>query len=328
MNQFKNDLIKAVLKPLQSMFRFIRWIITGLFILYFLSGTYSISSNEIGTLQRFGRVIEAKVQPGIHYAFPWPIDRVSKVPIRLVNRMVIDDFYSSGSIGSKAVLFKGMTGLDSYCVTGDNNLVNVKCIIQYTITDPYDYLFRSKDSKILLRNMACNTIIHGLAGMPIDDALTRGKQAVANYIKIELQKRLDDSKSGLSVSFVELKDIKPPDRVEQYFSDVVKAKIDMEKMINNAESYKNEKIPAAKAKATRLIQEAEGYKNEIVLKAEGDTVRFEKLLSECNKKGNSARKMIYIETMKEILEKVENKHIVERNAEGNTPARLKLFNSP
>ena len=279
-------------------------------------------------LQRFGSVIDSRVQPGIHYALPWPIDRISKVPIRKINRIVIDDFYSSALSGSTAVLFKRMTGLDSYCVTGDNNLVNVTCIIQYSVKDPYNYLFRSKDSEILLRNMACNTIIHGLAGMSIDDALTRGKQAVANYIKIELQKRLDTSMSGLSISFVELKDIKPPDRVEQYFSDVVKAKIDMEKMVNDAESYKNEQMPAAKAKANRLIQEAEGYKKKIVLKAEGDTARFEKLLSEFNKKGDSARKMIYIETMKEILENVDNKHIVERNSEGNTPARLKLFKSP
>ncbi|MBC2715184.1 MAG: FtsH protease activity modulator HflK [Desulfobacteraceae bacterium] len=328
MTQFENGLLYTIRKTGLPLIKFIRWIIAALFILYLLSGSYSISSNEIGILQRFGKVIDDKVQPGIHYAFPWPIDCVTKVPIRVVKRIVIDDFYSTNASGGNAIIFANMTNLDSYCVTGDNNLVNVTCVIQYTIINPFNYLFRARDPEIMLRSMASNTIIHCLAGMPIDETMTRGKQAIANYIKTELQKRLDDSHSGLSVSFVELKDIKPPDRVEQYFSDVVKANIDREKMINNAESYKNEKIPAAKAEATRLLQEAEGYKKEIVLRAEGDAQRFEKLLVHRVKKGDSTRKMIYIETMKEVLEKVEKKYIVVPKSDGDPPARLKIFNSP
>ncbi len=324
----KKNFSEIIIHEASLLIRFIRWLIASLFILYLSSGFYSISSNEIGILQRFGKVIDDKVQPGIHYAVPWPVDRVTRVAIIFVSRIVIDDFYSASTQDSKAKIFSSLTGLDSYCITGDNNLVNVASIIQYTITNPFNYLFRSKDSEILLRSMAANTIIHCLASMPIDETLTRGKQAIAIYIKTELQKRLDNSESGLRVSFVELKDIKPPDRVERYFSDVVKARIDREKMINNAESYRNEKIPEAKANATRLLQESAGYKKEVVLRAEGEACRFKKMLAQRHKKGDSIRKIIYIETMKEILKNVEKKHIVSRNSKGETPARLKLFNTP
>ena len=310
------------------MVSFLRWILLCLIILYLFSGIYSISSNEIGILQRFGKVIDDKVQPGIHYAFPWPIDQVTNVPIRMVKRVLIDDFYSASDPESIARVFSGMTGLDSYCVTGDNNLLNAKYVIQFNITNPFDYLFQVKDPNIMLRSMACTTIIHCLSKMPIDEALTRGKQEIANYIKFELQKRLDDSQSGLSVSFVEIRDIKPPDRVEEFFSDVVKAKIDREKMINEAKSYRNEKIPAAKADATRILQKGEAYKKEVVLKAEGEVDRFKKILERVREKGDSARNIIYIETMKDIMRKVGKKHIMVRDKKGGVPARLRLYYPP
>ena len=177
----------------------------------------------------------------------------------------------------------------------------------------------------MIRSMACNTIIHCLSRMPIDETLTRGKQEIANYIKIELQKRLDNSESGLSISFVELRDIKPPDRVQQFFSDVVKSRIDQEKMINEAESYRNEKLPAAKADAARIFQEASAYKTGVVLRAEGEADRFKRLLERVREKGDSARRMIYIETMKDIMSKVGKKHIMVRDKKGDVPARLRLY---
>ena len=325
----KDNRIKVTLRDIfRHMLSYLRWIFLCLIILYLFSGIYSISSNEIGVLQRCGKVLDDRVQPGIHYVLPWPVNQVTKVPVRMVKRILIDDFYSTADVESIARVFSGMTGLGSYCATGDNNLVNVICVIQYNITDPFNYLFMVTQSDIMLRSMACNTIIHCLSQMLIDEALTRGKQKIANYIKVELQKRLDDAKVGLSISFVELREIKPPDRVEQFFSDVVKAKIDREKMINEAESYRNEKIPAAKADANRILQEAEAYKKKVVLRAEGEADRFKRLLRQVREKGDSGRNVIYMEHIKDILKKVERKHIMVRDGKGKIPVRLKLYSPP
>jgi len=308
---------------------FSRWVLLCLMLLYFFSGVYSISSNEVGIVQRFGKIMNARVQPGIHYCIPWPVDRVTKIPVKTINRIQIDDFDSldEGRPGSMALVFSNMTGLDSYCVTGDNNLVNVRCIIQYTITDPFKYIFRVKSPDIVLRNTASNTIIRCLARIPIDDMLTHGKQKIATFIKIELQKKLDLSQCGLSVSFVELSSIKPPYRVEGFFSDVVKADIDKAKVINEAESYRNEKLPAAQAGVTKMLQEAGAYKTEVVMRAEGDADRFEKLLKHAKKKGGPSRTILYIETMQSILQKVGKKHFVDHDKTGDPPAHLRLYPS-
>ena len=96
-------------------------------------------------------------------------------------------------------------------------------------------------------------------------------------------------------------------------------------MTNEAESYYNDKNLAAKANSTRIVQEAEAYKKEVVLKAEGETERFLKLLEGLKEKGDSSRKIIYIETIKNVLEKVGKKHIIGRSKADKEAVRLKLF---
>ena len=302
-----NSSIKAIFRQtFKRTFSFIRWICFLLFILYFLSGTYSISSNQIGILQRFGKVVEDKIQPGIHYGFPWPIDRVSRVPVKIIKRIQVDDFYTA----------------NSYCITGDNNLINIQCTIQYTIIHPFNYLFRVVNAEVMLDNITNNTIIKCLSSMPIDHAMTIGKQAIAANIKLNLQTRLDVVQSGLGISFVELRDIKPPAQVRRFFSDVVKAKIDRKNLINKAETYHNKEVPRAKADTTMMIEQSQAYKTQVVLEAEGVTARF---LKQVEQKGQFAKNMIYINTLREILQKVGKKHIIMTN-KGEKPVKLKLFN--
>ncbi len=307
---------------------FFRFVLVCLIVLYLLSGVFSISSNEIGVHQRFGRIINDKVQPGIHYKLPWPVDKIIKIPVREVKRMVIDDFSISFDRElfpkSSAINFRYMTGLDSYCITGDNNLATIRCVIQYTISNPYEYLFCIKDPDIMLRSLACKTIIHSMARMPIDDILTKGKQSMASYIMFELQRRLDRLKTGINISFVEINNISPPVRVERYFSDVIKASIDREKNINEAESYRNEILPEAKAEAMERIEKAKSYKKEVILMAEGRTERFNKLLERAGERGSSAREYLYIESMKETMENVGSKHIIGNNGDGKPAVKIKI----
>lgn len=128
------------------------------------------------------------------------------------------------------------------------------CVIPYNIFEPVKYKFHVSNPESMLKNMACNTIIHSMASIPIDEALTRGKEEMVYQVKSALQKRLDMADTGVSVSFVEISSIKPPDLVQEAFSDVVRANIDRGKMINDAEAYRNEKIPAANADTARIMR--------------------------------------------------------------------------
>jgi membrane protease subunit HflK len=326
---------KAVPQQLRSAARTVLnlflWILGILLVIYLFSGTYSIANNEVGVLQRFGKIIDPNVRPGIHLALPWPIDRVNKVPMPKVERIHIQDFSQNFTFGVEGLSFTSLTGLGTYGITGDNNLVNLECVLQYEVSDPVAYLFNLGDSvqtverstKRFLTEMACNTILHCLSEMGVDEALTNWERIVF-YVKEELQRRLDDLESGLDVTFVEIKELRPPARVQEYFTDVVTATIDKKRAIKEAETYYEVEKSAAKGRAARLLAEGEAYYNERVQKAQGEAERFLKLHSEYRKDRELTRYRLYMESIQEILAAVERSYIMDTTTAGK-PALIKLL---
>ncbi len=311
-------------EALRQTSKFGGWIFIALAQIYLASGIYIISQNQVGVLERCGKVVNRSVQPGIHYALPWPIYKVNKVPIKIMRRISIEDFHDSSYGDTTAGIFYSLTGLSSYCITGDNNLVNLVCVIQYNITDPLAYLFGIKENERVLHEIAASSIIHVLAGKEIDKALTHGKFEIQNEIHKEIKNRLEDLESGITVSFIEAKSIQPPSRVQQAFEDVINSKIDKKKMINQAESYQNQKIPDAHARATSILERANGYYNRIIAEAEGETSRFSAVYTQYQKAHDVTRTRIYLETLDKILSKVDKKYLIDKDKKGEAP-RLKLF---
>jgi len=324
-NNMEHRLYSSIIGSLRSSKRFIYYVILILAVLYLLSGVYSVSQNEIGVLQRFGRVINKGVMPGIHTAFPWPIDKVDKVPVRIMKRISIDDFSQEYSPGSIPALFYEFTGLSSYCITGDNNIVNFSCALQYSIADPVRYLFYIRNSENVLHSVISNAIIHCLSRLPVDEVLTYGKREIEIYIKNRVQEVLNNINCGLNISFVELKKVSPPAEVQKYFDDVINSKIDKKKVISKAESYWNEKMPEVSAQANQMIEEARSYKNEVIAKAEGDSQRFLDILNRYKKSKGLTRKRFYLECIKEALYGVDEVYVIS-SKDGKVPAKIKLFN--
>lgn len=283
------------------------WILAGLAVVFVASGIFSISPSEVGVVLRFGRIIEQSVGPGIHYALPWPVDRVYRVPVRNVMRLSVDDFHEN-SDSARGIL--AYTGLASYLLSGDNNVVTVSCVLQYSIQNPAKYLFALDNSERTLRSLACNTLIHALAVLPVSDILTTGKTNIQRYVEVELQNRLDELDSGLVITFVELQDVRPPAQVQDYFNDVINAKIDCDKLVNNAISYRNENIPRAKAEAERAFRNAEAYRQRVVARAEGDTQRFLSQHMEYRRAPKVTRRRLHFELMEEILPKMRQRCLV------------------
>lgn len=311
-------------ETLRSLNKFVYSVIIILLVLYLSSGIYSVSQNEIGVLQRFGKVIDDRVMPGIHFSFPWPIDKVDKIPIKIVKRISIDDFSKNDDYDSLSREFYNMTGLASYCITGDNNIVNISCGLQYSISEPIKFLFRIKDSENILYQIACNTIIHCLSSLPVDNVLTYGKREIEANIKSMIQERLDKVDCGLDITFVELKGVSPPGRVQRYFDDVINSKIDKNKLISQAESYRNENIPKANALANQMLEKALSYRQKVILTSEGDAERFLNILDGYKGAEEVTRGRLYLESIKEILSNIDQIYLVSRG-DKKAPSKIKLF---
>jgi modulator of FtsH protease HflK len=310
--------------------RFLNWILLALLAIYLLSGIYSVSPNEVGVHLRFGEIKNANVPSGIHYRLPWPVDRVHLIPVHQVQRIPVTDFGTipddiKGETGWEA-FFRPTSGLRTgYALTGDNNLVNLDCIVQYRVGDPALYLFRFRDKQVekLLTNAACSTIIKCMASRSVDLVLTTGKKSIEMEIKKELATILDETECGLGIAFVELKQVKAPEKVKKYFDDVINASIDKTKTINQAESYSNEQIPAARARAYRMIEDSEAYRNRVVSEAQGNTARFLDLLGEYVKSKNVTRRRLLIDTMRDIFVNIGKTYLIA--PQGDKPTKLKIL---
>ena len=141
--------------------------------------------------------------------------------------------------------------------------------------------------------------------MTIDELLTVGREKLQVDTQAFLQRLLDNYQTGFLVTEVRLQVADPPEQVKDAFHEVVRAREDRERLINQAQGYREDVIPKARGKAEQMLREAEAYKEERVLRAQGDASRFLKLMTEYQKAKNVTRSRLYLESIERVLKNVK-----------------------
>jgi len=285
--------------------------IIGIIVLWIVSGIYIVDANEQGVVRRFGKLSRI-TSPGINIHMPYPIESVETPKITEVKRIEI----GFRTIDSGPPARYQQVPHESLMLTGDENIVNLDAIVQFKIKDAVDYLFNVRDPYSTVKMIAEASLRQVIGAHKIDEALTEGKFVIQEESMKLMQDILDSYKSGILVIAVQLQDVHPPEEVVDAFRDVASAKEDKNKLINQAEAYKNDIIPKTRGNAERLVREAEAFKQERIKKAQGDTENFLLVLNEYKNAKSITEKRIYIETMEKILPGLK-KYIVKTDDKGN-----------
>src|SRR5579885_118129 len=106
--------------------------------LWVLTGVYLVAPDQQAVVTRFGAVVEPRVMPGLHVSLPWPIDRVAKLKVRQLQRLVIGGDLPDSVLGRTQPLA-------AQFLTGDQNIINMRVVVQYSVAVPADYLFRHQE---------------------------------------------------------------------------------------------------------------------------------------------------------------------------------------
>ena len=284
-------------------------------VLWLLTGIYVVGPDEVGVVQTFGKYSRA-AQSGLNYHFPYPIETVKTPKVTEVKRIEIG-FRSVGKNQYQTV------ERESLMLTGDENIVDAEMIVQYKIKDPEAYLFNFIKPELTVREASEASLRTVVGRHNIDEALTSGKFMIQEETKELVQSILDKYKTGIIVVAVQLQDVSPPQQVIAAFKDVASAKEDKNKMVNQAEGYRNDLIPKARGEAQSMIREAEGYKKARIARAEGDVAKFSAVLKEYRKAKGVTETRMYLETIEEILPNKE-KIIVPDAKSGNLINLLNL----
>jgi membrane protease subunit HflK len=197
------------------------------------------------------------------------------------------------------------TGLrESSMLTEDENIVDIKFVVQYRLKDAREYLFESRDPDGAVVKAAETAVREVVGKMKMDAALVEERDQIAPRVRQLMQTILDRYKVGIAVESVNLQLVRPPEQVQAAFDDVLKAGQERNRAKDEAQAYANDVVPRARGAASRLNEEAEGYRSRIVAQAEGDAQRFRSILAEYQKAPQVTRDRMYVDTMKEVFSSV------------------------
>ena len=256
-------------------------------VLWLLTGVYIVGPDEVGVVQTFGKYSRA-AQSGLNYHFPYPIETISTPKVTEVKRIEIG-FRTVGNKQYQTV------ERESLMLTGDENIVDAEMIVQYRIKDPVAYTFNFIEPELTVREASEASLRTVVGRHNIDEALTSGKFMIQEETKELVQSILDKYSTGILVVAVQLQDVSPPEQVIAAFKDVASAKEDKNRMVNQAEGYRNDVIPKARGEAQAKIREAEGYKQARIARAEGDVAKFSAILKEYRIAKGVTETIIYLE---------------------------------
>ncbi|MDX1341294.1 FtsH protease activity modulator HflK [Reinekea sp. G2M2-21] len=241
---------------------------------------YTVDESERAVVLRLGKFYSVE-NPGLQMKIPF-IDRIAdKVNVTQVREH----------------------SLKNSMLTADENIVEVSMTVEYRAADAKAYVLNVRDPQSTIAHAAESALRHVVGSARLEQILTVGRDQVQALVKERLQTYLDNYDVGIQLAQLKITDAAPPSAVQDAFDDVIKAREDQQRLVNEAQAYANQIVPVAQGQAQRQLAEAEAYRQEVVAKATGESDRFSALLAEYEKAPDITRQRLYLNTIEEIYAK-------------------------
>jgi membrane protease subunit HflK len=229
-NQNNNPDLDDILKTIRDRFkkfypsgpngnRFLLLIVFIIFVIWLLSGFYSVGTQQQGVVLRFGDYLRT-TQPGLHYHLPSPIEQVLLPQVTSVNRIDIGFRALDGNSNARRDVSS-----ESKMITGDENIVDIDFRVMWKISMAENFLFNLQDPEETIK-VAAESVMRGIIGQTkIESALTDAKESIQSEARTKLQELVDDYGAGIEIRDVQLLSVNPPSEdVIDAFNDVQRAR--------------------------------------------------------------------------------------------------------
>ncbi|MDT8321069.1 MAG: FtsH protease activity modulator HflK [Xanthomonadales bacterium] len=253
-----------------------------------------IDEAEQGVVLRFG-AYNRTLGPGINFTLPRPFETMTAVNVSSVRSL--ED--------------------RGHMLTEDENLVEFNYKVQYRISAAQDFLFNVRGPEMTVVQ-AAESALRESVGTNRLDAILEGVQRDAVRIETRriLQETMDRYQAGIMITEFNLVDVQVPAQVREAYSDVIRAREDRERFIEEAQVHANSVVPDARGQAARIMQEAEGYRAATIALADGEANRFRLLFDEYQKAPDITRKRLYLQTMENVFAR-SKKVLIDADQSGN-----------
>jgi len=257
------------------------------------SGFFIVQEGQQGVITSFGKYSKT-VEAGFQWRLPFPFQQHEIVSVTRLQQI---------EVGRTNIV--AATGLrDSSMLTEDENIVDIRFTVQFTIKDARDFLYENRDPEQAVMLAAESAVREIVGKSTMDSVLYEQRDAIAAELVKSVQAQLDRLKAGIQIKNVNVQSVQPPEQVQAAFEDAFKAGQNKEQTKNEAQAYANEVIPRSQGEAAKLREQAEGYKARVVATAEGDAQRFKSVLAEYQKAPQVTRDRLYIDAMQQVYTNV------------------------
>lgn len=210
-----------------------------------------IPQSEVGLVERLGKY-EKTLQAGLNMVFPF-LDRVAyRVSLR-TQRLDSDP---------------------QPVITADNVSMMIDTVTFYKVSDPIKSTYEIDNLHLAIQAITNTTLRDVIGSMELDATLS-SRDDINQRLRAELDKATDVW--GVKIERVEVKNINPPESIDEAMQQQMRAERQKRASILEAEGSKESAIREAEGKKRSQILEAEGMKESQILKAEGEAQAIERL---------------------------------------------------
>ena len=151
-------------------------------------------------------------------------------------------------------------------ITKDNVTMQIDTVVYFQITDPKLYTYGVEHPKMAMENLTATTLRNIIGDLELDQTLTS-----RDLINTNMRSILDEATDpwGIKVTRVELKNILPPQDIQNSMEKQMKAERDRRQAILQAEGTKHSQILVAEGEKESAILRADAEKQAAILRAQG-----------------------------------------------------------
>ena len=152
-------------------------------------------------------------------------------------------------------------------ITKDNVTMQIDTVVYYQITDPKLYTYGIEQPILAIENLSATTLRNLIGDLELDQCLTS-----RDIVNTKMRQILDEATDpwGIKVNRVELKNILPPQDIQNSMEKQMKAERDRRQAILQAEGTKRSQILVAEGEKEAAILKADAEKQAAILKAEAE----------------------------------------------------------
>jgi membrane protease subunit HflK len=324
---------QALAEALSGSFAVVKVVMFILLVVFVFSGFFTVGPQERAIVLRFGRPVgegeKALLLPGLHPAFPYPIDECVKVSITGIQKVTSKVGWYATTPEMEMAGTEPFAGpslnpaVDGYVLTADGNIVHTRATITYRINEPISFVFNFVNASNAVQSAADNAILYAASRFKVDDILTRDVTGFKELVRRRVEDLVEKQKLGIIVEEC-LVDSRPPRQLKDAFANVLKAEVARSKTLNEARSYENQVLSRASADAESRINTAESERARLVSDVSSQADRFNDVLPQYRANPSLFVQQRLTETLGRVLTNVQDKIFLSESADGK-PKELRLL---